>query len=76
MAFRLNDTKAKVDELEAEIQRRSPQLGQLRATVATLQRRIKEVGGPTLARTQAKVRYSVLCHFIPILSHLIPAHSI
>lgn len=50
-----NFYQARVDEIEANIQARSPHLGQLRSAVVTLQRRVKDVGGPNLQRTQAKV---------------------
>ena len=41
--------------IDAEIESASPQLGSLRSSVAALQRRILDVGGPKLSRAQTKV---------------------
>ena len=41
--------------VDTEINRSAPTLGSLRAAVATLQRKILDVGGPKVSRAQAKV---------------------
>jgi structural maintenance of chromosome 4 len=47
--------EARIKDIDAQIERASPQLGQHRAAVATLQRKILDVGGPKLSRAQAKL---------------------
>ena len=47
--------QTRIESIDQEMQRVSPQLGQCKAAVASLQRRIMDVGGPRLSRAQAKV---------------------
>lgn len=51
----LQDLEVRMAAVDREIESSSPQLGALRSTVAALQRKILDVGGPKLSRAQAKV---------------------
>jgi structural maintenance of chromosome 4 len=51
----LADLQVRLDGIDAEMVRVAPQLGQCKSAVASIQRRIMDVGGPNLSKAQAKL---------------------
>jgi structural maintenance of chromosome 4 len=51
----ISELQSRLDSIEAEMVRVSPQLGQCKSAVASIQRKIMDVGGPKLSKAQAKL---------------------